>query len=41
MDKLKLGRLEDDRPVKISVELPAALQLDLVAYVDILGRESG
>lgn len=41
MGKLKLGPLEDDKPVKISVELPAALHRDLIAYAEILGRESG
>lgn len=41
MAKLKLGPLEDDKPVKISVELPAALHRDLLAYAEILSRESG
>ena len=41
MGKLKLGPLEDDKPVKISVELPAALHRDLLAYAEILGRENG
>jgi len=41
MSKLKLGSLEDDKPVKISVELPAALHRDLLAYAEILGRENG
>jgi hypothetical protein len=41
MGKLKLGPLEDDKPVKLAVELPAALHRDLVAYAEILGRESG
>jgi len=41
MGKLKLGQLEDDKPVKISVELPAALHRDLLAYAEILGRENG
>lgn len=40
MGKLKLGPLEDDKPVKVSVELPAALHRDLIAYAEILGRES-
>jgi len=31
MTKLKLGPLADDRPVKLSVELPAAVHRDLVA----------
>lgn len=41
MTKLKLGPLPDDRPVKISVELPASLHRDLVTYAEILAEESG
>ncbi len=41
MAKLKLGPLEDDKPVKISLELPASLHRDLIAYAEILGRENG
>ena len=41
MQKLKLGVLEDEKPVKISVELPAAVHRDLVAYAQVLGRELG
>ena len=41
MGKLKLGPLEDDKPMKISVELPAAVYRDLVAYADALARETG
>jgi len=40
-EKLKLGALEDDKPVKIAVELPAAVHRDLVAYAQVLGRELG
>ena len=39
--KLKLGPLPDDKPVKITVELPAPLHRDLVAYAEVLARESG
>jgi hypothetical protein len=39
--KLKLGPLPDDKPVKVSVELPAKLHQDLVDYAEILGRQSG
>jgi hypothetical protein len=31
MTKLKLGPLVDDRPVKLSIELPASVHRDLVA----------
>ncbi|MFO1116534.1 MAG: DUF2274 domain-containing protein [Beijerinckiaceae bacterium] len=41
MAKLKLGALSDDKPVKVTIELPAAVHRDLVAYAEILGRESG
>ncbi len=41
MAKLKLGAIEDDKPVKITVELPAALHRDLLAYGQVLARETG
>jgi len=41
MTKLKLGPLADDKPVKISIELPAGVHRDLIAYAEILGRTSG
>jgi hypothetical protein len=41
MAKLKLSAVPDDKPVKLTVELPAALHRDLVAYAEVLGRESG
>jgi hypothetical protein len=41
MQRLKLAALEDDKPVKIAVELPAALHRDLLAYAEVLGREHG
>ncbi len=41
MAKLKLGPLEDDRPVKLTVELPAAVHRDLIAYAEVLGRTTG
>jgi hypothetical protein len=34
MMKLKLGPLADDKPVKISIELPARVHRDLIAYAD-------
>ena len=41
MTKLKLGPLPDDKPVKVTVELPAALNRDLIAYAEVLARQSG
>jgi hypothetical protein len=39
--KLKLGPLEDDKPVKLSIELPAAVFRDLKSYAEILTRNGG
>jgi hypothetical protein len=41
MSKLKLGPIVDDKPVKVTVELPAVLHRDLMAYADALAREQG
>ena len=41
MAKLKLAALNDDKPVKVTVELPATVHRDLVAYAEILARQSG
>jgi len=41
MTKLKLGPLSDDKPVKVTVELPAGLARDLSAYAEILSRDTG
>jgi len=41
MTKLKLGPLADDKPVKLTVELPAMVHRDLVAYAEVLGRSTG
>lgn len=41
MTKLKLGAIADDKPLKITVELPAPLHRDLVAYAEVLTRETG
>ena len=41
MAKLKLGAIEDDKPVKLTVEVSAALHRDLVAYSQALARETG
>jgi hypothetical protein len=40
MTKLKLGPIVDDKPVKVTVELPASLHRDLATYAEILGREA-
>ncbi|QJR20260.1 DUF2274 domain-containing protein [Pelagibacterium halotolerans] len=41
MTKLKLGAIPDDKPVKVTLELPADVHRDLVAYAEIMARESG
>lgn len=41
MTKLKLGPLADDRPVKLTVELPAAIHRDLIVYAAALAAETG
>lgn len=41
MTKLKLGPLLDDKPVKVTVELPGPLHRDLATYAEVLARETG
>lgn len=41
MPKLKLGALEDDKPIKVTVELPAAVHRELLAYAEVLAQETG
>lgn len=41
MAKLKLGPIADDKPVKVTLELRADLHRDLVAYAEVLARDSG
>ena len=41
MGKLKLSAISDDKPVRLTVELPATVHRDLVAYAEALGRERG
>lgn len=41
MTKLKIGPLVDEKPMKLTVELPATVHRDLVSYAEILVRETG
>ncbi|MGY3387505.1 hypothetical protein ACVWW6_000096 [Bradyrhizobium sp. USDA 3311] len=41
MAKLKLGAIEDDKPIKVTHELPASVHRDLLAYAEILAQETG
>ena len=39
MAKLKLGPLVDDKPVRLTIDLPAHVHRDLVDYAAVLARE--
>ena len=41
MTKLKLSAIPDDKPVKITVEMPATVFRDLQAYAAILAQTNG
>jgi hypothetical protein len=40
MPKLKLSALLDDKPVKLTVDLPAAIHRDLAAHAELLAKET-
>ena len=41
MSKLKLIGIEDDKPVRLTIELPAAVHRDLALYAEALGQGTG
>ena len=41
MTKLKLTSLLNDKPVKLSIDLPASIYRDLVAYGELLAKTTG
>ena len=41
MTRLKLGPLPDEKTVKLTVELPAQVHRDLMAYAEVLAAEAG
>jgi hypothetical protein len=41
MTKLKIQAIPDDKPVKVTLELPAQLHRDLVAYAEAVEGQSG
>ncbi len=41
MAKLKLGPIADDKPVRVTHDLPPGVHRDLVAYAEVLARASG
>lgn len=38
MSKLKLSSIEDDKPVRLTIDLPAGIHRDLAIYADALGQ---
>ena len=40
MEKLKISALPDNKPVKVTLELPAQVHRDLVAYAEVLSRKT-
>ena len=41
MTKLKIDAILEQKPVKITIELPAEINQDLRAYAELMKRESG
>jgi hypothetical protein len=41
MTKLKIGTVEEDKPVTLTIKLPAGVHRDLAAYAEILVSQSG
>ena len=41
MLKLKLGVIQNEKPVKFTIEIPAAVHRDLLAYTEVLARDTG
>ncbi len=41
MARLKLSTIEDDKPVKLTIELPAPVHRDLSVYAEALAQGTG
>jgi hypothetical protein len=41
MIKLKLRGIQDDKPIKMTIEIAAATHRNLIEYAEIMGRETG
>lgn len=41
MAKLKLDALTEDKPIRVTVELPGPVHRELVAYAELLARQTG
>ena len=40
MARLRIAGLTQEKPVKVTLELPASVHRDLVAYAEILGQQN-
>ncbi len=41
MSKLRLGPILDEKPIKLTIEIPAALHRSLKSYAAAIARENG
>jgi hypothetical protein len=41
MSKLKLSAIEDDKPVRLTIDLPAPVHRDLAVYAEALSQDVG
>jgi hypothetical protein len=41
MSKLKIGVIDDDKPVAVTIKLSAAVHRDLIAYAEVMKQEGG
>jgi hypothetical protein len=41
MAKLKLGAIIEEKPVRVTIDLPGAIHRDLTAYAEAVTQESG
>ncbi|MEJ0027217.1 MAG: DUF2274 domain-containing protein [Rhizomicrobium sp.] len=41
MANLRIGPIESDKPVRVTIELPAAVHRNLLAYADAHAKETG
>jgi hypothetical protein len=41
MTKLKLHGIQDNKRIKMTIEIPAATHQNLIEYAEIMGREIG
>ena len=39
--RLKLSAIPEDKPIKVTIELPVEVHRSLVAYADVMARETG